>query len=184
MTTQSVSHSLVKTSNQDNCHFLGPVNEGKWYGSLFDKPHGQWNSIVEKMMQEFAKSGHAEFRCSSPLSRGVLKRMRNGKVSIHYNAQPHSGEMLMKTIVSVNQLNFYRAVLTWYLERRSEDDNVPANTYLDISQELGTKLSRCETLDLLDMVSRNRQCSVHKNISVEFKSRGQVSREARFSKLV
>ena len=58
--------------------------------------------------------------------RGVLKR--KGKVSIHCSAGPNSAEMLMKTIVSVNQLSISRAVLTWYLERRSEGDNFSSST--------------------------------------------------------
>ena len=63
----------------------------------------------------------------------------------------------------------HRAVLTSYLERRREGDVSP-NT-------------RHETSDLFDHASRDRPRSVHKNSSVEFKSRGQVSRRAVLSKL-
>ena len=31
--------------------FLDPGDEETWYGSLIDKPHGEWNSIAENMMQ-------------------------------------------------------------------------------------------------------------------------------------
>ena len=53
---------------------LGPENEATWHGSLIDKPWVKWNSTAVIMMQEFAKSGHPVFRCSSPLSRGVLNQ--------------------------------------------------------------------------------------------------------------
>ena len=112
------------------------------------------------------------FGWPSPLSRGVLKREEKGKVSNHNNAEPNSAEMLMKTIVSVNQLSIYKAVLTWYLERRSEGYDVSPNTNLDISRELVTKQMRDETSDLLSTAFFTQ------NSSVEFKSRGHVSREA------
>ena len=91
--------------------FLCLGDEEKWYGSLIDKPEGLWNSIVEIVTQEFAKSGHHVFMCSSPLSRGVLKRKGGGRISIYYIAEPKSAERFMNTIVSVNQLNISRAVL-------------------------------------------------------------------------
>ena len=69
-----------------------------------------------------------------------------------------------------------------YPERRSEGDEVSPDTNLNISQELVTKFTRHETSALFHMASRNRPRSVHKNSSVEFKSPGQVSREAGFSK--
>ena len=101
---------------------IGSGDEEKWFGSLIDKPHGEWNASSETTMQEFAESGHPVFRFSSPLSRGVLKRRRKEKVSMHCNGQPNSAEVQMTNISSINQLSIYRAVLTWYLERRSEGD--------------------------------------------------------------
>ena len=101
---------------------IGSGDEEKWFGSLIDKPHAEWNASSETTMQEFAESGHPVFRFSSPLSRCVLKRGRQGKVSMHCNGQPNSAEVQMTNISSINQLSIYRAVLTWYLERRSEGD--------------------------------------------------------------
>ena len=77
--------------------------------------------------------------------------------------------MMMKTIVSVNQLSIYRAVLTGYLARRREGKNVSPNINLSISQELVTKLTRHETSDVFDHASRDRpRCT--RDTSVEFKS--------------
>ena len=80
---------------------LGLGDEDKWYGSLIEKPLEKWNS-AKMMMQALAKSGHPVWRCSSPLSRGVLKSKGGGRSSIHYNADLSSAEMLLNTIVSVN----------------------------------------------------------------------------------
>ena len=63
--------------------FLGLGSEKKWYSTSADSPQGEWDKMVEKMMLEFAESGHPVFRATSPLSRGYVKRKRRGKLSIH-----------------------------------------------------------------------------------------------------
>ena len=87
--------------------------------------------------------------------------------------------------VSVNQLSVHRAVLIWYFGRRCGGDSVAPNTNVSIAQNLVTNFTRYETQDLFDLASITRSRSVHnRNNSVEFESWGQVSREARFPKLV
>ena len=41
--------------------------------------HKEWDNMAERMMLEFAESGHPIFRAISPLSRGVLKKQRPWK---------------------------------------------------------------------------------------------------------
>ena len=48
--------------------FLVPGSDKKWYGTHDCKPDGSWNRIAEKMMQNFAGSGHV-FHCTSALER-------------------------------------------------------------------------------------------------------------------
>ena len=50
--------------------FLGPGAEKKWYSISEDSPQGIWDNMAEKMLLEFAESGHPIFRVTSPLSRG------------------------------------------------------------------------------------------------------------------
>ena len=64
--------------------FIGPGSEKKWYCISEDSPQGEWDKIAEKMMLEFAESGHPIFRATSPLSRGRLKSKGGGKLSIHF----------------------------------------------------------------------------------------------------
>ena len=85
------------------------------------------------MMHEFAESGHTVHRCSNA--------RKEEKFQLTTNTEPSSAEMLMKTILSV----FTKQTLTWYLERRSEEDDVSADAIFNISQKLVTKLSRHET---------------------------------------
>ena len=59
------------------------------------------------MMLTFAESRHPVFRCTSPLSRGVLKSKGGGKLSIHFCADGETVETVFRTIISVNQLSIY-----------------------------------------------------------------------------
>ena len=87
--------------------FLGPVSEKKWY-SISEDSHK--DNMAEKMMLEFAESGHPVFRASSPLSRGRLKSKGRGKLSIHYCAYLETIQTVFRTIISVNQFSLYGAV--------------------------------------------------------------------------
>ena len=51
------------------------------------------------------------FWATSPLSRGTLKSKGGGKLSIHFCADGDTIEIVFSTIISVNQLSIYGAVL-------------------------------------------------------------------------
>ena len=89
--------------------FIGPGSEKKWYSVSEDSPQGEWDNMAERMMLEFAESGHPIFRAASPLSRGRLKSKGHGKSSIHYCADLETIETIFRKVVSVNQLCFYGA---------------------------------------------------------------------------
>ena len=58
----------------------------------------------------FAESGHPIFRATSALERGELKSKRTGVKSIHFNGSDDTIEMILPTVVSVNQLSLDGAV--------------------------------------------------------------------------
>ena len=89
--------------------FIGPVSEKKWYSISEDSPQGEWDNMAERMLLEFAESGHPIFRATSPLSRGRLKTKGHGKLSIHYCADLETIQTFFRIIVSVNQLSLYGA---------------------------------------------------------------------------
>ena len=66
--------------------------------------------MTERMVLEFAESGHPTLRATSPLSRGQLKSEGHGKLSIHYSADLETIGTIFRIIVSVNQLSLYGAV--------------------------------------------------------------------------
>ena len=85
--------------------FLGPGSEKKWYGTHTYKPNGEWDRVAEDMMINFSESGHPVFRGSRSLERGNLKS--KGKLSIHFCGDDETAEVVLRTIISVNQLSVY-----------------------------------------------------------------------------
>ena len=74
------------------------------------KPNGEWDDVAEHMLLNFSESGHPIFRGTSSLERGPLKSKGGGQLSIHFSGVPHTVEVVLRTIVSVNQLSVYGAV--------------------------------------------------------------------------
>ena len=81
--------------------FIGPGSEKKWYSVKEDSPQGEWDKIAERMLLEFAESGHPTFRATTPLSRGL---------SIHYAADQETIDTIFRIIVSANQISLCGAV--------------------------------------------------------------------------
>ena len=62
------------------------------------------------MMINFAESGHRIFQATSLLGRGELKSKGGGKKTIHYNESEETVELILRTVICVNQLSFSGAV--------------------------------------------------------------------------
>ena len=101
--------------------FIGPGSEKKWY-SAENSPQGAWDKIAEKMLLEFAESGHPTFRATTPLSRGQLKSKGRGKLSIHFAADDFTIDTIFRIILSVNQLSVHGAVAASCEEFESHQD--------------------------------------------------------------
>ena len=89
--------------------FLEPGSEEKWHGSYTDKPGGSWNYSAQNMMANFSGSGHPIFRASSAFERGELRSKGGGKKSIHFNGSHENIELLLRTVISANQLSIKRS---------------------------------------------------------------------------
>ena len=78
------------------------------------------------MLVNSSESGHPVFRGSSALERGVLKSKGKDKLSVHFCGDDDTAEVVLRTIVSVNQLSIYGAVadicdeLAWRISGFSE----------------------------------------------------------------
>ena len=62
------------------------------------------------MMVNFSESGHPIFRASSAFGRGVLRSKEGGKKAFHLNGSDENIELLLRTVISSNQLGVYGAV--------------------------------------------------------------------------
>ena len=62
------------------------------------------------MMRHFAESSHPIFRATSALERGELRSKRKGKKSVHFNGNEENIELLLRTVISANQLSIFGAV--------------------------------------------------------------------------
>ena len=102
--------------------FMGPGSEKKWY-SAENSPQGAVDDIAEQMLLEFAESGHPTFRATTPLSRGILKSKRRGKLSIHFAEDVDTIDTIFRIIFSVNQLSVYGAVAALCEEFESHQDS-------------------------------------------------------------
>ena len=101
--------------------FLGPGSEKKW-SSISEVHKVNGTKMAEKMMLEFAESGHPVFRATSPLSRGKPKSKGGGKLSFHYCADQETITTVFRTITDVNQLSLYGAVAEMCEEYESFPD--------------------------------------------------------------
>ena len=88
----------------------GLGSEKKWYGTHVNKPDGEWEKNAGGMMLNFAESGHPLFRASSALERGELKSKGKGVKSIRFDFSDDTMELILCTVISVNQLSVYGAV--------------------------------------------------------------------------
>ena len=96
--------------------FLGPGSEKKWYGTYDGIPSGYWSRTAEKLLLNFAGSGHPIFRSTSALERGKLRSKGRRKTTIHFT--------LLKMVMSVNQFRLYGAV-AHLIKELPEDQKAP-----------------------------------------------------------
>ena len=113
---------LVKKFGIGQWSFIGPGSEKKWYSMEENSPQGAWDHIADKMLLEFAESGHPTFRATTPLSRSNLKSKGNEKKSKHFAADQETIETIFRIIVFANQLSLYGAVANMCEESETHQD--------------------------------------------------------------
>ena len=104
------AHSVIEYARRftrEQRSFQGLGSEKKWYGTHVSKFDGQSDKIAEHMMLNFAESGHLILRATSALERGELKSKGKWMKSIHFNSSDETIELILRTIISVNQLSVY-----------------------------------------------------------------------------
>ena len=76
-----------------------------------DKPDGDWDRTAEMMMLKLhTESGHPIFRTFNARERGELRSKGGGKKTVHVNGSEQNVELILRTVMSANQLSIYGAV--------------------------------------------------------------------------
>ena len=105
---------MCQTISKRHWSFLGRGSEEKWYAALAYQPDGSWNRVSEQMMMiMLAESGHLALGGTSALFQGAPKRKRGGRTSIHHNAESATAELLLRIVVSVNQVSVHGGMADW-----------------------------------------------------------------------
>ena len=134
--------------------FLGPGPEKTFYGTYSPKPDGDWDRTAERRMLNFAESGHPILRATSALKRGELRSNAKGKRSIHFNGSEENIELILHTIISVNQLSIYGAVADLCKE-------------LSNDSEVAGKLAANEDLEPVEIPTELPTADPHTNARLE-----------------
>ena len=112
--------------------FLGPGSEKKWCGTYSDKPDGDWDQTAERMMLNFAEKRSPYISCHQRPGKRRTKSKEKGKKSIHFNDSEGTIELILRTIISVNQLSIYGAgAVADLCKEWSTDSEVAANEDLE-----------------------------------------------------
>ena len=92
--------------------YLGPGCEKKRYGTHVNKPNGERTGLPRTRLLISLKSGILFFQTTSPVERGEFFKKSKGseKKSIHFNRSDETVELILRTVISVNQLSIYGAV--------------------------------------------------------------------------
>ena len=78
------------------------------YKTCSDKPHREWDRTAAMMIfQLVTESGRLVFRACSAFEKGKLDIKDHGKKSTRFDDNEGNIEMLLRTVISVNQLSIY-----------------------------------------------------------------------------
>ena len=86
-------------------------------------------------MLNLRKAGHPVFRGASALEKGSLKSKGGGKLSIHFCGVCETVEVILRTIISVNQLCVYGAIADLCEELASSISDYPTRTGRFVARE-------------------------------------------------
>ena len=79
------------------------------------KPNREWDKTAAMMiLQMVTESSHPVFRASSVFERGKLDIKEYGKTSTLFDDHEGNIEMLLRTVISVNQLSIYGTLADWF----------------------------------------------------------------------
>ena len=122
--------------------FLGPRLEKTWYKTCSDKPNREWDRTAAMIvLQLVTESDHPVSRASSVFERGKLDITEYGKKSTRFDDNEGNIEMLLCTVISVNQLSVYGCLADWCKkwDNNSSEESAPSSEGSESSRTLYAK---------------------------------------------
>ena len=122
---------MLENLRKDLGRFLGWIRKEVVRNSHAYKPNGEWDDVADIVTIFSVKADSPFFRGSSAFERGDLKSKGKGTLSFHFNGSDETVEVILRTVISVNQLSVYGAVadmcgdLTWEVSRNSKGMEKP-----------------------------------------------------------
>ena len=107
------------------------------------------------MVERFKETGRPVFKSISALSRGILKR-KNGRATIHFNADSSNRELLIRTIHSSNQLSINGAVSSWCEEFGQEPNEKESTMERFVAKEKEQLLKNVKPKEVNSLVQTPR----------------------------
>ena len=108
------------------------------YKTCSEKPNREWDRTAALMIPQLVtESGHAFFSSSSAFQRGKLDIKEYGMKSTRFDDNEGNIEMLLRTVISVNQLSIHGCLPDWCKnwDRNSSEESAPSS---DGSESSGT----------------------------------------------
>ena len=134
ITNSSTVAGYANRFQQGHWSFLGPGSAKKWYGSNMYKPNGEWD-VAEHRLLHFSESGHPVSGGTSALERGSLKSKGGRNLSVHFCGDTDIFEVVLRTIIAVNQLSVFGAVADMCDDLASRTSGCSASTARPIAKD-------------------------------------------------
>ena len=138
------SRNTRRESRRDTGHFS--VLETTRSGMELSLAHLKENEILQplKMVERLEDTGHPVFKSMSALSRGILKK-KNGRDTIHFNADASNTELLFRISVFTEQFRIGVNNSAWQVKKRDKKSRQESVTKGGIDK---CKITRSETLGI------------------------------------
>ena len=91
--------------------FLGPGSQAKWYGTYTHKPRRIMGSNCTENDGKFLRMRSSNISCFQCIrERRITKQRKGQEVNIHFHGCHENIELLLRTVISANQLSVYGVI--------------------------------------------------------------------------
>ena len=174
--SQAVAEYARKFS-RGHWSFLGPGSQENGAELIVTNQVDHGDRMAEEMMENFSRSRHPIFRASNAFARGKLRSKEGRKKSIHFNGSNENIELLLRTVISANQLSIYGAIA--YIR-----DEVPKRIRAPEKPAAPKPLEKVEIPTVFSKAENSTNERQWRNVRQEYEQKiEQLSEDHKLSKL-